>query len=74
MTINIAESLNSVDRKDRLILVGLLVEWLKELLQRWLVDRHEEVMKLISKLAPKEEKLLRTQFSLGLTVTVRDNY
>ncbi|GMN24233.1 hypothetical protein TIFTF001_051355 [Ficus carica] len=35
MTTNITESLNSVDRKARLMPVGFLVEWLRELLQRW---------------------------------------
>ncbi|GMN67128.1 hypothetical protein TIFTF001_036184 [Ficus carica] len=34
MTTNIAESLNSVDRKAKLMPVGFLVEWLRELLQR----------------------------------------
>ena len=53
--------------------VGFLVEWLRGLLQRWFVDRREEALKLISKLAPKAEKLIRTNFSLGLTVTVCDN-
>ncbi|GMN45107.1 hypothetical protein TIFTF001_014281 [Ficus carica] len=69
MTTNIAESLNSVDRKARLIPVGFLVEWLRELLQRWFVERREEALKITSKLAPKAEKLIRTNFSLGLTVT-----
>ena len=73
MTTNIAESLNSVDRKIRLMLVGFLVEWLRKLLQRWFVERREEVVKLTSKLSPKAKKLLRTQFSLGLTVTIHDN-
>ncbi|GMN38298.1 hypothetical protein TIFTF001_007526 [Ficus carica] len=35
MTTNIAESFNNVDRKARLMPVGLLVEWLRALLQRW---------------------------------------
>ncbi|GMN64858.1 hypothetical protein TIFTF001_033921 [Ficus carica] len=71
MTTNIAESLNSVDRKARLIPVGFMVEWLRELQQRWFVERREEVLKITSKLAPKAEKLIRTNFSLGLTVTPR---
>ncbi|GMN64659.1 hypothetical protein TIFTF001_033749 [Ficus carica] len=70
MTTNIVESLNSVDQKAKLMPVGFLVEWLKELLQRWFFERCEEVLKLTSKLAPKAEKLLRTQFSSGLTVTM----
>ncbi|GMN47197.1 hypothetical protein TIFTF001_016371 [Ficus carica] len=49
MTTNIAESLNSVDRKVR----------------------REEALKLTSKLAPKAEKLIRTNFSIGLIVTPR---
>ncbi|GMN49504.1 hypothetical protein TIFTF001_018677 [Ficus carica] len=44
-------------------------EWLSELLQRWFVDKREESLKLTSKLAPKVDKLLCIQFSLGLTVT-----
>ncbi|GMN44846.1 hypothetical protein TIFTF001_014033 [Ficus carica] len=71
MTINIAESLNSVDRKARLMPVGFLVEWLRELLQRWFVQRREEALKITSKLAPNAEKFIRTNFSLGLTVTPR---
>ncbi|GMN47892.1 hypothetical protein TIFTF001_017065 [Ficus carica] len=71
MTTNIAESLNIVDRKARLMLVGFLVEWLRELQQRWFVDGREEALKITSKLAPKAEKLIRTNFSLGLTVTSR---
>ncbi|GMN59357.1 hypothetical protein TIFTF001_028458 [Ficus carica] len=43
----------------------------RELLQRWFIERRREVLKLTSKLAPKAEKLIRTQFSLGLTVTPR---
>ena len=74
MTTNIAESFNNVDRKARLMPVGFLVEWLRELLQRWFVDRREEALKLTSKLAPKAEKLIRTNFSLGLTVTVFNSY
>ena len=72
MTTNFAESLNSVDRKARLMPVGFLVEWLRELLQRWFVQRCEEALKITSKLAPNAEKLIRTNFSLGLTVTVCD--
>ncbi|GMN74982.1 hypothetical protein TIFTF001_052500 [Ficus carica] len=71
MKTNITESLNSVDRKARLMLVGFLVEWLRELLQRWFVERREEALKITSKLAPKADKLIRTNFSLGLTVTLR---
>ncbi|GMN31627.1 hypothetical protein TIFTF001_041618 [Ficus carica] len=69
MTTNIAESLNSVDRKARLMPVGFLVEWLRELLQIWFFERREEALTITSKLAPKVEKLIRTNFSLGLTVT-----
>ncbi|GMN68128.1 hypothetical protein TIFTF001_037205 [Ficus carica] len=71
MTTNIAESLNNVDRKARLMLVGFLVEWLRELQQRWFFQRREEALKLTSKLAPKVEKLLCTNFSIGLIVTPR---
>ncbi|GMN31175.1 hypothetical protein TIFTF001_050717 [Ficus carica] len=71
MTTNIAESLNSVDRKARLMPVGFLVEWLRELLQRWFVQRREKALKITSKLAPNAEKFIRTNFSLGLTVTPR---
>ncbi|GMN66773.1 hypothetical protein TIFTF001_035834 [Ficus carica] len=71
MTTNIAESLNSVDQKARLMPVGFLVEWLRGLLQRWFVERHEDPLKITSKLAPKAEKFIRTNFSLGLTVTPR---
>ena len=74
MTANITGSLNSMNRKVRLMPVGFLVEQLRELLQKWFVKRHEKALKLTSKLAPEAEKLLRTQFSLGLIVTVRDNY
>ncbi|GMN22307.1 hypothetical protein TIFTF001_045637 [Ficus carica] len=70
MMINIAESLNSVDRKARLMPVGFLMEWLRELLQRWFVQRREDVLKITSKLAPRAENLIRTNFSLGLTVTI----
>ncbi|GMN48634.1 hypothetical protein TIFTF001_017803 [Ficus carica] len=73
MTTNIVESLNSVDQKARLMAVGFLVEWLRELIQRWFVERREEALKITSKLAPKAEKLIRTNFSLGLTVMVCDN-
>ncbi|GMN62594.1 hypothetical protein TIFTF001_031681 [Ficus carica] len=66
MTTNIAESLNNVDRKARLMPVGFLVEWLRELQQRWFVARREEAIKLTSKLALKAEKLIRTNFSVGL--------
>ncbi|GMN45026.1 hypothetical protein TIFTF001_014208, partial [Ficus carica] len=71
MTTNIAESLNNVDRKAMLMLVGFLVEWLRELQQRWFVARREEAIKLTSKLTPKVEKLIRTNFSVGLLVTPR---
>lgn len=71
MTTNIVESLNNVDRKARLMPVGFLVEWLRELQQRWFVARREEAIKLRSKLAPKAEKLIRTNFSVGLLVTPR---
>ncbi|GMN48300.1 hypothetical protein TIFTF001_017479 [Ficus carica] len=54
---NIAESLNSVDRKVKLIPVGFFVEWLKELRQRWFVDRREDALKLISKLVPKVDQI-----------------
>ena len=74
MTTNIAESLNSVDRRARLMPVGFLVEWLRELLQRWFVHRREEALKITSKLAPNAEKSIRTNFSFGLTVTVCDKY
>ena len=73
MTTNIAESLNNVDRKARLMPVGFLVEWLRELQQRWFVARREEAIKLTSKLATKAEKLIRTNFGIGLLVTVRDH-
>ncbi|GMN21846.1 hypothetical protein TIFTF001_043400 [Ficus carica] len=69
MTTNIAESLNSVDRKARLMPVGFLVEWLRELLQIWFVERREKALTITLKLAPKVEKLIHTNFSLGLTVT-----
>ncbi|GMN58103.1 hypothetical protein TIFTF001_027205 [Ficus carica] len=69
MTTNITESLNSVDRKARLMPVGLLVEWLRELLQRWFVQRREKALKITSKLTPNAKKLIRTNFSLGLTIT-----
>ena len=72
MTTNIAESLNSVDRKATLMPVGFLVEWLRELLQRWFVQRREEALNIKSKLAPNAEQLIRTNFSLGLTVTICD--
>ncbi|GMN59607.1 hypothetical protein TIFTF001_028698 [Ficus carica] len=65
MTSNIAKSLNSVDWKARLMPVGFL----RELLQIWFVERHEEALKITSKLAPKVEKLIHTNFSLGLIVT-----
>ncbi|GMN54564.1 hypothetical protein TIFTF001_023684 [Ficus carica] len=71
MTTNITESLNSVDRKVRLMPVGFLVEWLRELIQRWLVERREEALKKTLKLAPKAEKLIHTNFSFGLTVMPR---
>ncbi|GMN57924.1 hypothetical protein TIFTF001_027032 [Ficus carica] len=71
MTTNIAESLNGVDRKARLMPVGFLVEWLRELQQKWFVERRKEAPKLTSKLAPKAEKLIRTNFSIGLIVTPR---
>ncbi|GMN54036.1 hypothetical protein TIFTF001_023163 [Ficus carica] len=54
-----------------LMLVRFLVEWLRELLQIWFVERREEALKITLKLAPKAEKLIRTNFSLGLTVTPR---
>ncbi|GMN20190.1 hypothetical protein TIFTF001_050997 [Ficus carica] len=69
MTTNIAESFNNVDRKARLMPVGFLVEWLRALLQRWFVEKREEALKITSKLAPKAEKLIRTHFSVGLSVT-----
>ncbi|GMN67343.1 hypothetical protein TIFTF001_036405 [Ficus carica] len=71
MTTNIAKSLNGVDQNARLMPVGFLVEWLRELLQRWFVERREEALKITSKLAPKADKLIRTNFSLGLIVTPR---
>ncbi|GMN60452.1 hypothetical protein TIFTF001_029541 [Ficus carica] len=71
MTINIAESFNNMDRKARLMPVGFLVEWLRALLQRWFVERREEALKITYKLAPKTEKLIRTHFSVGLSVTPR---
>ncbi|GMN63707.1 hypothetical protein TIFTF001_032790 [Ficus carica] len=71
MTTNIAESLNNVDWKARLMPVGFLVEWLREPLERWFVERREEALKITLKLAPKAEKLIRTNFSLGLTITPR---
>ncbi|GMN65586.1 hypothetical protein TIFTF001_034654 [Ficus carica] len=71
MTTNIAESFNNVDRQARLMPVGFLVKWLRGLLQRWFVDKREEALKITSKLAPTVEKLIRTNFSLGLTVTPR---
>ncbi|GMN23749.1 hypothetical protein TIFTF001_051327 [Ficus carica] len=55
----------------KLMPVGFLVEWLRELLQRCFVKRREKALKITSKLAPKVEKLIRTNFSLGLTVTPR---
>ena len=70
MTTNIAESLNNVDQKARLMPVGFLVEWLRELLQRWFVERHEATLKLESRLAPKAEKRLCEQYALGLTLMV----
>ena len=70
MTTNIAESLNNVDQKARLMPVGFLVEWLRELLQRWFVKRREAALKLESILAPKAEKCLREQYALGLTLMV----
>lgn len=72
MTTNIAESLNSVDRKARLMPVGFLVEWLRELLQRWFVQRREEALNIKSKLAPYADHLIRTNFAHGLKVTVCD--
>ncbi|GMN47410.1 hypothetical protein TIFTF001_016586 [Ficus carica] len=39
--------------------------------QRWFVARREEAIKLTSKLASKAEKLIRTNFSVGLLVTPR---
>ncbi|GMN21529.1 hypothetical protein TIFTF001_051134 [Ficus carica] len=42
MTTNIAESLNNVDRKARLMPVGFLVEWLRELQQRWFFQRSDQ--------------------------------
>ncbi|GMN37610.1 hypothetical protein TIFTF001_042658 [Ficus carica] len=41
----------------------------RELQQRWFVKRREEALKLTSKLTPKAEKLIRTNFSIGLIVT-----
>ncbi|GMN59276.1 hypothetical protein TIFTF001_028371 [Ficus carica] len=63
------EVIVSVDRKARLMPVGFLVEWLRELQQRWFVERREEALKLTSKLVSKAEKLIRTNFSIGLIVT-----
>ncbi|GMN66771.1 hypothetical protein TIFTF001_035839 [Ficus carica] len=74
MTTNIIESLNSVDRKPKLMPVGFLVEWLRELLQRSFVDKRIEALKLTSKLAPKAKKLLRTKFSLGLIPRPADQF
>ncbi|GMN70941.1 hypothetical protein TIFTF001_052592 [Ficus carica] len=39
--------------------------------RRWFVQRREEALKITSKLAPNAEKLIQTNFSLGLTVTPR---
>ncbi|GMN63835.1 hypothetical protein TIFTF001_032889 [Ficus carica] len=55
MTINIVESLNSIKWKAKLMLVGFLVEWLRELLQRWFFKRREKALKLTPKLTPKAE-------------------
>ena len=70
MTTNIAESLNNVDRKARLLPVGYLVEWLMDLLQRWFAERREAALKLDSTLSQKAEKCFREHFSQGLPLTV----
>ena len=70
MTTNIAESLNNVDRKVRLLHVGYLVEWSRELLQKWFAERREAALNLDSTLVKKAEKHFREHFSQGLLLTV----
>ncbi|GMN72296.1 hypothetical protein TIFTF001_052831, partial [Ficus carica] len=41
---------------------------------RWFVERREEALKITSKLVPKAEKLIRTNFSLGLTPRPADQF
>ncbi|GMN69453.1 hypothetical protein TIFTF001_038500 [Ficus carica] len=51
---------------------GICVQHLAANLKtRWFVERCEEALKITSKLAPKAEKFIRTNFSLELTVTLR---
>lgn len=70
MTSNIAESMNNVDKKARLMSVGFLVEWLRGLMQRWFVDRREKAKDNKSILAPQAEEKLRQMFHAGVPLIV----
>ena len=41
MTTNIAESINAVAKDERAMTVTALIEWIRELMQKWFVERRE---------------------------------
>ena len=70
MTTEIAESLNNVDQKARLMPVGFLLEWLRGLLQDQHARRRDVAEKMQSKLAKEQEDYLKVQFDKALVMTV----
>ncbi|XP_022883080.1 uncharacterized protein LOC111399819 [Olea europaea var. sylvestris] len=74
MTNNIAESLNSVLRRQRSFPIISLIENITSLMQRWFYERKSVSMKCSTTVTPKIDDDLRKSFDAGVTLPVTHVY
>ncbi|XP_022866127.1 uncharacterized protein LOC111385938, partial [Olea europaea var. sylvestris] len=72
MTNNIAESLNSVLRRQRSFSITSLIEDIMSLMQRWFYERKSASTKCSTTVTPKIDDELRKSFDVGATLPVRN--
>ena len=70
MTSNIAESMNSVDVEARNLPIHALLDWLRELLQKWFYERRNKAAATMTKLASAQEEILWKYFRESSTMKV----
>lgn len=74
MTSNIAESMNSANKKIRELPVAIVVECLRSLIQEWFFKNRSEAEATFTKLAKKPEKTLNDNFIMSLKMQVWIQY
>ncbi|XP_022856288.1 uncharacterized protein LOC111377428 [Olea europaea var. sylvestris] len=72
MTNNIAESLNSVLRRQRSFPIISLIENITSLMQRWFYERKSASTKCSTTVTPKIDDEFRKSFNAGATLPVRN--